>query len=198
MLRKLHPNPTSERLIEITVNLIDENGGLQGVNLRKIAKLAGCAHTNVYNYFQNFEGLLWAALERILERWLQYTEEQEQGSPDLEPDTFLARVIASQLDFALEHSGWYRFIWLEPLSGSPPPEVMEILQKMQINFIDMLKSLSIGTHDHEHMERVSTIIHGYLHGEICKVINGRASRREKYRSNIIVNTQTLLKLLTSA
>ena len=128
MLRKLHPNPTSERLIEITVNLIDENGGLQGVNLRKIAKLAGCAHTNVYNYFQNFEGLLWAALERILKRWLQYTEEQEQGSPDLEPDTFLARAIASQLDFALEHSGWYRFIWLEPLSGSPPPEVMEILR----------------------------------------------------------------------
>jgi AcrR family transcriptional regulator len=198
MLRKLHPNPTSERLIEITVNLIDENGGLQGVNLRKIAKLAGCAHTNVYNYFQNFEGLLWAALERVLERWLQYTEEREQTTPDLEPDTFLANVIASQIDFALEHSGWYRFIWLESLSGSPPPEVIEILQKMQINFINMLKTLSIDTPDHEYMERVSTIIHGYLHGEICKVINERASRREKYRSNIIVNTQTLLKLLTSA
>ena len=198
MLRKLEPNPTSERLIEITLQLIDENDGLRGVNLRQIARLAGCAHTNVYNYFQNFEGLLWAALERVLKRWVQYTEERKQGSPDLEPETFLANFTASQIDFALEHSGWYRFIWLEPLSGSPPPQVMEVLQNMQADFLEILSTLSGNTLDHEYMDRVATIIHGYLHGEICKVINGRASRREKYRSNIITNTQTLLKLLTSA
>jgi len=34
--------------------VIDKEEGLRGVNLRKIAREIGCAHTNAYNYFDSF------------------------------------------------------------------------------------------------------------------------------------------------
>jgi AcrR family transcriptional regulator len=47
MQKKLEPNEMTNRLIEATLQLIEENGGLNNVNLRQIARRANCAHTNI-------------------------------------------------------------------------------------------------------------------------------------------------------
>jgi AcrR family transcriptional regulator len=50
---------TEERIIETALALILSEGGIQGLNLRRIARELRCAHTNLYNYFPDMDSLLW-------------------------------------------------------------------------------------------------------------------------------------------
>ena len=59
-------NKTADKFIEETLKLIVEKNGSKNVNLREISKRIGCAHTNAYNYFNGFQGLMWATYERAL------------------------------------------------------------------------------------------------------------------------------------
>lgn len=198
MLRKLEINPTAERLIETTVALIDRQGGLQNVNLRKIAQLSGCTHTNVYNYFHNFEELLWTAFERILDTWRAYIA--EQCAPDLAPEEAYADFIAHQVDFAMEHPGWYRFIWLDPFFETPPPHIFERFHFLRAAFLDLIMKASASQLTSEHAEQIEEILHSYCHGDLCKLISGRVSAPdwEQHKQRIILRCRELLKLLTAA
>jgi len=130
VMSELHP--TASRLVENAVALIEESGGSKGVNLRMIAKRVGCAHTNVYNYFDSFEDLLWGAFLAILKRWVEFTRARVGAQVD-QPG-LLRAFVQTQVAFAVEHPGWYRFVWLEKLPGQPPPPVLELLNVLRTNF----------------------------------------------------------------
>lgn len=195
MLRKLETNATAERILDVTVRLIDEKNGLHQVNLRQIAQVAGCAHTNVYNYFENFEGLLWAAFARILDLWWRYV--QDHFHADLPESERLLDFTAAHIDFALEHAGWYRCIWLDPLFGKAPSEIMTRLHSLRNQFIDLMMQASGKPLTVEQANQFEVVLHGYLHGEICKLVTGRisGSHQQAYRTQILSNVQHLFQLL---
>lgn len=197
MLRKLETNATAERILDVTVRLIDEKNGLYQVNLRQIAQLAGCAHTNVYNYFENFEGLLWAAFGRILDLWRNYVQDHVRS--DLPASERLLDFIAVQIDFALEHAGWYRCIWLDAFFGSPPAEIMARFHDVRQGFIELLAQSSSQPLTVGQAEQLEIVLHGYVHGEICKLINGRilVADPQAYKARILANSQLLFSGQTS-
>jgi len=101
------------RIIEVTLELINREGGVQGVNLRQIARLLSCAHTNLYNYFSDGNELLWAALD---EAGVKLREFVLAGLDQIEdPGLRMSYYYSRLLDFYLKnkagsaYSGWSRF-----------------------------------------------------------------------------------------
>ena len=109
--------PMARRYIEATLALIDESHGITGVDLRKVSRSLGCAHTNIYNYFDSYADLLWHVLVEVMERLMDHTKKETAGIYD-KRQAFRV-FIGSQIDFALSHPGWYRFLWMDPLKGKP-------------------------------------------------------------------------------
>jgi AcrR family transcriptional regulator len=196
-LRRIEGNAMAERLLDCTLDLIDERGSSRGVNLREIAKRAGCAHTNAYNYFYNLEELFWYALARLLKRMERYMVEKVGIVYD--SDQYFEKFILSQIDFAFEHPGWYRFIWLEHISGSPPRVVTRYWEKISADFVLVIFALSRKKLSQQQSECVAQIIRGYIHGEICSMLSGKMHQgeRDRMQSKIIENAQTLLKALSA-
>jgi AcrR family transcriptional regulator len=194
-LRRIEGNATAERLIDVTLDLIDERGSSRGVNLREIAKRAGCAHTNAYNYFNSLEELFWYALAWLLKRMERYMVEKVGLVYD--SDQYFEKFILSQIDFAFEHPGWYRFIWLEHISGSPPRVVMRYWEKIQADFVLVIFALSRKKLSQTQCVSVAQIIRGYIHGEVCSMLSGKKYKGERVQlqRNIIENAQTLLQAL---
>jgi AcrR family transcriptional regulator len=195
MLRKLETNATAERILDVTVRLIDEKKGVHQVNLRQIAQFAGCAHTNVYNYFENFEGLLWAAWGRIIALWQEYV--QAHVRPDLPATEHLFDFIAVYIEFALEHTGWFRCLWLDPLFGDPPAEILAQFQNLRNRFLERVIQASTKPLTAEQADQIEMLLHGYVHGEVCKLLTGRllVPDRQAYQAQILNNFRHLFQLL---
>ena len=186
--------PTAGRLIDCTLDLIDESGGCRGVNLRQVAQRAGCAHTNVYNYHGSLEDLLWAALDAAAARLAQLTEARLKNAGR----DRLREFLEAQMDFALAHPGWFRLIWLEPLAGTIPKSVLDRLMKMRASWIGLLAGCPPDELEPAVADRFDTIVHGYFHGELCKLISGRtANGEETSRARIIENVKLLADWLGS-
>ena len=83
--------PTADRFVDTTLELIAEQGGSQGVNLREVARRIGCAHTNVYNYFDSYDDLLWSAFRRVLDDYAACWADELDES--LAHDEYLRRLI---------------------------------------------------------------------------------------------------------
>jgi len=182
------------RLVDATLDLIERNGGCRGVNLRQIAARAKCAHTNLYNYYDSLEALYWAAMDRALERLEAYTARQLAAHTG-KTSSFCA-FLTAQLDYARQHPGLYRLFWLEPLSGKPLPQTILRLDAMRTLWIRQ-----IGEHLHNRLAAenhawAGQIVHGYFHGEVCKLIGRRAfgPTSDNDCERIISNTLRLAEL----
>ena len=58
---------TEQRLIDVAIDLIRQNGVLAGLNLREVADGAGVNRGNIYHYFGSRRELLRAAIARRFE-----------------------------------------------------------------------------------------------------------------------------------
>jgi AcrR family transcriptional regulator len=195
MLKKTERNEMAEHLVEAALKLIEERGGLHGVNLRQIAKEAGCAHTNVYNYYQDFEALLWDVFDRIGEVWMDYRAQHLQ--PGLAQDELVRQLFSVQIDFALKHPGWYRCLWSEPLSGKPPKEIVDNRRKQRDAMARLLIEMQPNTLSKEQADNLFVILFNYVHGAISLLINGRVYRSDlqSYKLQTLDNVQMLVRVL---
>jgi AcrR family transcriptional regulator len=195
MIKKmLERNEMANRLVDVTVEMIEENGGLQGVNLRQIAKRANCAHTNIYNYYQDFEDLLWDVFARIEEKW------DAESLPDLDAGQPLEQVVESftrtQIDFGLTHPGWYRCLWSEPLSRKPPEQIRDARRARRDDMVKVILKAMPGL-TVEEGNNLFQILFSYTHGSISLLINNRIYRSEpdEYKKKIIKNTLMIVRSL---
>lgn len=189
---------TRQRFIELALELIEHNGGCRGVNLRTIAARAGCAHTNLYNYFVSLEALFWAAVDHALERVAAYTRDTLEVAEGRE-GTF-AQFLAVQFDYSREHPSLYRLVWLEPLEGEPPPAVLQRLDAMRQLWIRQIMAHMKAPASPAIYAWAGQIIHGYFHGELCKLIGRRTfvPPSEDARARIIGNTLRLAELVATS
>lgn len=153
-------NLSKEIIINKTLELIEEKQSIQKINLRKIAKELNCAHTNLYNYFSNYNDLLWNALAQAIKIMNQaiFTEKS------------LEKIIDSFIQFSIEHKGLYRLIWYERIDGEVPKEINDLLLEPQRKTYESLKD------QYENWNLVSNKIQvslAYIHGEITIMINNR-------------------------
>jgi hypothetical protein len=109
----------------------------------------------------------------------------------------LSDFIDAQIEFAERHEGLFRFLWLEKLSGTAPDKVRDFAVELKNRFATLIFNCSEGKLTKEEALEVSMILHSYLHGEICKMLNERIMdvKREEMREEVKTNVDRLLKLL---
>ncbi len=186
------------RLIRVALDLIEKNGGCRGVNLRQIAAGAECAHTNAYNYFPSLEALFWAALEEMMDRQSEYTK-RRLARPEVKAEPLRA-FLQSQAAFAQKHPALYRLFWMEPLTGEPPPRVIQRLDEMRSAWVHAIAAHTAGKLAPDRLVFTGELVHGYFHGEICKLIGRRAfvPKRPGEQERIVANTLALIALVAAS
>lgn len=188
-------NINKEIILETALRLIDENDGIKNVTLRDIAKKIGCAHTNLYNYFDSLDEIFWEALAKVLIMEMDYVPIDLKSEGDKEEKLYSC--LNSLVDFSMEHPGWYKLVWLETLRGNPSPRVNEILRKPGTKLVETIIQVNNNKLSKENANLIGDILHGYLHGELCKWINNRSflNSREETKIKILSNLKYLYKLM---
>lgn len=182
-------------ILEKTLALIDERKGIKDVTLRDIAKKVGCAHTNLYNYFESLDDIFWEALGDVLNKMMEFSVEGLDNKKDTEEG--LNMILSRLIDFSVNHPGWYRLIWLDSLSGTPSLEIMEILKTPSVRFEGFIKA-AIGETKQERASSIANIMLCYLHGELCIWLNDRslADDKENAKQRILLNLQKIYRQLS--
>jgi AcrR family transcriptional regulator len=193
-VKKKRSGQTADRFIAETVALIEERGSSQDVTLREIAERVGCAHTNVYNYFEDFDDLLWAAFSRAIDIYFVHLAE---GLPLEAParellQTFMERVVS----FPREHTGLYRFITTDRLEiEAMPQELLESIARLRLGYrsiVTLAAGLPAGS---DEGVSIADILLAYVEGESLSEINERVLPGDDVSSRIVDNTMRLFALL---
>lgn len=143
-------------IIDAAFELLRETGDASQLNLRKISRRAGCAHTNTYNYFKDFEGLKWAMLEQALEI---LSDELFPSETDKEYDAF--QLISRYIDFALKNPALYKLIWITDLNPDAAPADTGFLRIIPDRLAKAFPA------------QKADIIHSYVHGKLLNIIFSR-------------------------
>lgn len=174
---------TKELIIEKTLELIKENEGSIHVNLRKIAKELGCNHTNIYNYFSSREDLLLHTMIDLIN--------QIRKSGIIKDNTSSAENIIKTytkyiISFAVNNSGWYKFIWFENFNKSDLDKFLGEYVRPEFIMKEPLEAMLPNLSQNE-IRHILMLMHGYIHGEISKYICSRSTiESEEDLSNIII------------
>ncbi len=196
MRTKKRDNSTYNKYIEAMLELILEKGGMTGVNLRMVSKRVGCAHTNAYNYFDGYDGLIFAAYDRALVLYglsvVKGLDEHEDGGQ------YFIAFIKNIITFALENPGYYRFIGSDSFDiGSLSMETIQKAIELKAFFLDVFYSVTEPLLDKEEADEDANILMSYIDGELFNLINKRAFPDDDITNRIITNTIKLVKLFTS-
>ena len=186
--------PTPDRFIDTTLELIAEQGGSQGVNLREVARRMGCAHTNVYNYFASFDHLLWASFRRVLD---DYEAHLFSGLDDsVSGDGLLQQLVTRLVAYPQQHPGWYRFIGSDPITtGDFPADILEKVVEMKQQLFATFRRCAPGA-DSAVTDEACNIIYAYIDGETFNLINERVVPGEDVAGRIVGNSLHLFEVLT--
>jgi AcrR family transcriptional regulator len=185
---------SEDLLLEHTIALIAEKEGSLGVNMREVARRAGFAHTNVYNYFGSFDALLWEAFRRVLAMYGDYLE---QGlASGLAAGEYLRRLITNLVSYPLEHSGLYRFIGSDPIGPDFPADILETVTVMKGWLIAAFRACAPAV-DAPLADEACNIVYAYIDGETFNMINGRVVPGEDVGGRVVANAIRLFELLTN-
>lgn len=194
MIEEVSQKPTADRFIETTLELITEKGGSLGVNLREVARRIGCAHTNVYNYFDSFDDLLWSAFRRVLDDYGAYLAHDLDES--IPADEYLRRLIANLVAYPQRNPGLYRFIGSDPISaGDFPADILGTVVEMKQQLFAAFRTC-VPDADPEVVDEACNIVYAYIDGETFNLINQRVVPGEDVTARIGGNAIRLFHLLT--
>ncbi len=196
MRAKKLDNSKHNQFIEAMLELISEKGGLTGVNLRMVSKRIGCAHTNAYNYFDGYDGLIFAAYDRAL---ILYGKSVVKGLDEIEDGgQYFIAFIENIINFALENPGYYRFIGSDSFDiGNLSMETIQKAIELKAFFLDVFYSITEPLLNREEADENANILMSYIDGELFNIINKRAFPDDDTANRIIVNSIKLVKLFTS-
>ena len=196
MVKKNRSGPTAERYIEATLTLIAEQGSSAQVNLREISRRIGCAHTNVYNYFEGREDLLLHALRRAIRQYGDAITTGLDGT--LSGHAFFRRMIRNMIEWSIQNPGLHRFISSDPIDPEQlPRDIIGTVTLMKKWIAQVLEVLACGRLDEKGLTRMVDVVLGYLDGEVFNLINGRFLPGENIAGRVIDNIECLFELLTS-
>lgn len=195
-MRTTEAGVSAERFVEAALELVSENGGSQGLNLREVARRVGCAHTNAYNYFSSLEDLKMSALRRAFQL---YAECLVHGLDDsLSRDAYHRQLVTNLTMFPQQHPGLYRFIDTDPIDVDGLPEdIFETVlafKRWLLEAFTVLCGPDVAAADIEDLCNITT---AYVDGETLNLINGRVVPGEDIAGRVVDNAVRLFRWLTA-
>lgn len=169
-------NITKAQIVDTTLEFMRDKNDLRVLNLREIARLMGCAHTNLYNYFGSYTDLLWEAHAALGEKFISML-----GARLLEVDTAeqkLRLFFAAFVEIYMKNRGWFRLAWLEYI-GAQRPEKDRVATETTVAalhrmIVDIWQTEYCVTPEEEKVNQALHTVHCYIIGEISNYIAGRA------------------------
>lgn len=123
---------TEQRLIDVALELIRNNGVLAGLNLREVAEGAGVNRGNIYHYFGSRQELLRAAINRRFEAVVDSLKASKRNVP------FVARRLGTFTATDTIHDSQLRALLV--LDGDdtvdPMPQYEAALSRLRQDVID--------------------------------------------------------------
>jgi AcrR family transcriptional regulator len=193
-LKSINP----QKIIDVTLYAIDEIKDYEPLNMREIARRVGCAHTNLYNYFPDFESLLWSSIEALLKQMQDFVFNDNNGinqSIDLTLIFFFTRFTS----FYLDHPGWFRLIWYKRMQTPRPKEHFEATVHLVDLMVETLVQATEGGMSREKGRYILHQVHCYLHGEISIFLAGKGliMQEDEFRRYIVMEAVKMTKLYIS-
>ncbi len=183
---------TKERILEATLKLIEEKGSSNAINFREIARQLGCAHTSLYNFYDSFQEIKLDAVRMLVVNMRSELAQRTQLILS-ETESIMVTYSIVVIDYALEHKGWYRFLWMdymehnisEVLRDQPRPEKL-LLKSLIEEYKLQLKPLSEAD-----AITILQVGHAYTHGELCKFLSNRSEALDEsdFKNEVIKNIQ---------
>lgn len=172
---------TKKQIIETALDLLKDQSDIRNVNLREIARVLGCAHTNLYNYFSSFNDLLWEAHMEIENKFIEQillTLENVQDNK-----VKLHQFYFSLSELYLDHKGWFRLAWLDYIDDVRPEKDKIATEKVVNTMVEILEAIWLSIYpnapDRERIHGVLHDVHCYIVGEVSNFINGRGLIQDK-------------------
>lgn len=176
MKRKLD-GLTKEKIIKTTIDLIDQEGGASSVNLREVARIAGCSAPNIYNYFESLDDLLNSALISICEDYAQKLQAQMKNCK--QPGDALLTAFRAYIEYAVEYPGRLNFFHFERLNFAFSDETDAMATGIGNHMAEFVGSGAGKNMTEEKMIEITGILHKYLLGELSEHITGRKKIENK-------------------
>lgn len=184
---------TADRFIRATIELIEERGGSQNVNLREVARRVGIAHTNVYHYFDGLTGLMWETLRRAV---VVYATALSDGlRDDLPPFEYFRKFVENMVAFPQEHPGLHRFVSSDPIEDGIPQDIVAMVAGLKQWADDVISACAPGV-SAEVAADTCNIIVAYIGGESLNLINDRFLPGEDLPRRTVDYSLRLFTLLT--
>jgi AcrR family transcriptional regulator len=185
-------------IIKTALQIVEEKEGVTGVNFREIARRLNCAHTNLYNYFDSLEDILWAAQEEIQKKIRLRLQKSfaEPCSANEKINSFFEVF----LDAYLAHKGWFYLSWMENIGERPKSHYRHTVETAD-EFTIKLSDVSAGVFNkqipQDKMRMILHDIHCYLHGEVAifTAERGIFSDPADFKKYVLARCAKLLKLM---
>ncbi len=173
-------NITKEQAVMAALDLLQDKGEVRGVNLREIAHVLGCAHTNLYHYFPSLGALLWAVHTEVQKRFTAEVARELEAAGDGRDR--LRRFFFALAALYVDHEGWFRLLWLAPMEGPAPEEDKAATGEAVDAMVEALEGICLAMAPpapaRERIHSVLHDVHCYMVGEVSNFISGRGLIRD--------------------
>ncbi|WP_053228316.1 TetR/AcrR family transcriptional regulator [Spirochaeta cellobiosiphila] len=182
-------NSTKENIINICLDCIVEQRTGMTLNLRDIARRAGCAHTNLYNYFQDLNDMRWQCLLPAYNKLVKHYPEEDIKTTERGLVLF-RNYMESYMEAILYQPGLYRFVFLEEFATPMPKEIKIGLEYINQRLKDMVRLGAEEKVSEYYIDRLQDLIFMYFQGEMNHLISNKDIRPqsiEQKKEEIIQN-----------
>lgn len=160
-----------DMIMRAALKLILEHNSSASLTIRDVAKELGCSHPNIYNYYSSMLELRWDCLLRAMEEMMEHTA--RNLTPEGDSDTRFQQFFLVLCAYFLEHPGYYRLIWFDPMGESIPEHAVPRLQAPGLRLRDFALNLYPELGNPQVAAESMLMIHRYFHGEMSTIISGR-------------------------
>jgi hypothetical protein len=164
-----------------TLEMLKNKSDLKEINFREISRYLNCSHTNLYNYFNSYNALLWEAHTELQYIFLEYLEHKISAVNFGELE--LRVIINAFLDFYLENKGWFKLAWILYIEGERPLnniQATEYVFKKLVGYVSNISESKNKTRfDINIMDEIVHNTHCYIIGEVSNYIFGRGIIKEE-------------------
>ena len=159
-----------EHFVRIAKEMIVHDG-VDSVSARKIADIANCSYTTMYNYFRNMNDLLWHVVASLLQD--MYDEFQDIESQE-DFDTGDLKILCRRyFEFFSSTPHIFTFFFFHDI-GLPPPELAESVSPPFIVHLAMrILEKTMGGASREKITAYCDLITESLHGKMLFVFSNK-------------------------
>jgi AcrR family transcriptional regulator len=160
-----------DRVLEASVDLI-EQGGLEALSLREVARRAGVSHQAPYHYFADREAILAAICERGFATLAQkVAEAYRSGDKATER---IERATIAYVRFAVDHPAHFRVMFRPELVHHEAHSNVSDAAAEAFGLVPAMirDAMAEGLPVEPNLEAVTAMIWSFAHGYACLLLDG--------------------------